>query len=272
MGTSNYKYDILSKKSIKGSEELLPYFFADTPQGAETIYNKYNKLLNMLASEYSRTTNIPKSDLFGEALIGLAKACKNWDPNRSSDFKIYAIYRIKDELNEYVRNNMAVVTIPSYIKKANSHLNEIKSICKRYDIDHAVILVDQDIPDSLREVDAIRLTNLVLFIIRAAKRACVEYNEFLKKIEILPQDMILDDFNEDTISSTHENRVEAALIVEKLKGMMDPITLAICEGIMADKSFEQIGKELGCSKASISNKIKAFKAQISNFEKGEDNL
>ena len=266
MDTSNYKYDILSKKSIKRSEELLPYFFADTPQKAEVIYNKYNKLLNVLASRYAVTTNIPKSDLFGEALIGLAKACKNWDPNRSSDFKIYAIYRIKDELNEYVRNNMTVVTIPSYIKKANSHLNEIKSICKRYDIDHAIILVDQDIPDNLREVDAIRLTNLVLFIIRAAKRACIEYNEFLTKIEILPQNMALDDFDEDVVNSAYENRIEATLIVEKLKGMMDPITLAICEGIMADKSFDQIGKELGCSKASISNKLKAFKESVGHVE------
>ena len=266
MGTNNYKYDILSKKPVKSSEELLPYFFADTPQKAEVIYNKYNKLLNMLASKYATATNIPKSDLFGEALIGLAKACKNWDPNRSSDFKIYAIYRIKDELSEYVRNNMTVVTIPSYIKKANSHLNEIKSICKRYDIDHAVILVDQDIPDSLREADAIRLTNLVLFIIRAAKRACVEYSEFLKKIEVLPQNMVLDDFDENIDSSSCEERIEAALIVEKLKGMMDPTMLAICEGIMADKSFDQIGKELGCSKTSISNKLKAFKESVGHVE------
>jgi len=271
MNTNNYKYDIVSKKSVKGAEGLLPYFFADTPQKAEEIYKKYNKLLNMLAGQYATATNIPKSDLFGEALMGLAKACKNWDPNRSSDFKIYAIYRIKDELNEYVRNNITVVTIPSHIKKANSHLNEIKSICKRYDIDYTVILIDQDIPDSLREVDAIRLTNLVLFIIRAAKRACVEYSEFLKKIEVLPKDMIFEDFDESVAGSSEEDRMEAILIVEKLKGMMDPITLAICEGIMADKSFDQIGKELGYSKASISNKLKAFKAQIDCFEKGEDN-
>jgi len=266
MNTNSYKYDIVSKKSVKGTEGLLPYFFADTPQKAEEIYNKYNKLLNMLASKYAATTNIPKSDLFGEALMGLAKACKNWDPNRSSNFKIYAIYRIKDELNEYVRNNIAVVTIPSHIKKANSHLNEIKSICKRYDIDYTVILIDQNIPDNLREVDAIRLTNLVLFIIRAAKRACVEYGEFLKKIEVLPKDMVLEDFDENVNSSSCEDRVEAALIVEKLKGMMDPTTLAICEGIMADKSFDQIGKELGYSKASISNKLKTFKKSVECVE------
>jgi hypothetical protein len=102
----------------------------------------------------------------------------------------------------------------------------------------------------------------VLFIIRAAKRACVEYNEFLKKIEVLPQNMVLDDFDENIDGSSCEERIEAALIVEKLKGMMDPITLAICEGIMADKSFDQIGKELGCSKTSISNKLKSFRKSV----------
>lgn len=266
MSNNNYKYDIVSKKSVKKAEDMLPYFLADTPQEAEIIYNKYSKLLNMLASKYAIATNIPKSDLFGEALIGLAKACKNWDSSRSSDFKIYAIYRIKDALNEYVRNNISVVPVPSYIKKSNSHLNEIKSICSRYNIDEHVILIDQDIPDNLRETDAIRLTSLVLFLIRAAERAGVEYGAFIDRIRTLPQNMVLNDINNDFDECLYEQKMEATLTVNRLKSMMDPTMLTICDGIMADKSLEEIGKELGCSKANVSNKLKLFRKSVEQVE------
>lgn len=260
---------IISKKPVKIDSSTLPYFFADTPEEAEEIYDKHKKIMNSIAYNYSIATNIPKADLFGEALYGLAKACKNWNKERSDDFKTYAIYIIKDTLQEYIRKNSTIVSIPAYIKKSNAHLKEVRTICDRYDVDEAIILIEQEIPSYLSTKDAIRLTNLVLFLIKAAERAKVDYEEFLKKIEVLPKNATFEDCDDYEIEYKCERMLEATLLVGKLRNEMDDIMLAICDGIMADKSFEEIGKEISYSKAFISNKIKEFRETI-NYEEMEN--
>lgn len=259
---NNFKYDIVAKSVVTTAEEMPEYFLADTPEEAESIYNQYESLLNSLAYSYAMSTKLSRADLFGEALIGLARAYRDWDMDRSSNFRNYAIFKIKDTLNEFVRRNSAIISVPAYIKKANANFCEIKSICDIYSIDWRVLVLDQDVPDELETFDALRCTELVKNLINASERAKVDYQKFIERVTFIPEDTNYTDQRAPEIYERTEEQMEAALIVEKLKQHMTDNEIIICNGIMKDNSFEQIGYELGKSKAWVSGKLKNLREKI----------
>jgi len=263
-----FKFDIITQSVVNIEEEMPKHFLGDTPEEAATIYAQYKNMLNGWAYAYATSTGLSRADLFGEALIGLARTYRDWDLDRGGSFRTYAVYKIKDALNEFVRGNSATISVPAYIKKANANLCEIKSICESYQLNWEILVIDQDIPDSFDMQDAIRCTKLVENLINAAKRAKVSYEKFIDRVVYIPENA---DFSDQTAPEVHERahqQIEAALIVEKLKTHMNEDELTICDGIMKDKSFEQIGSEMKKSKAWVSGRLKRLKEKI--IDKMED--
>ena len=257
-----YKYDIVTQSVVKKTEDMPECFLADTPEEAESIYNKFEKLINSFAYSYAMSTGLNKVDLFGEALIGLARAYRDWDPKRSDDFRLYATFRIKDALNEFARNNATSILVPSYVKKAYSNLKEVIAICESTDVDYHMVIDNYFFPENLTVEDAVRCTQLVRNLTNAAKRAKVDYSKFIERISLMPQET---EYSDQISPETHvrdSERLEAALIVDKLKEHMDITELSICEGIMLDKSLDQIGKEMGKSKSWVSGKLKKLREKI----------
>jgi RNA polymerase sigma factor (sigma-70 family) len=257
-----FKYDIVTKTVVKKAEHMPKCYLADTQKEAEAIYSQFEKVLNKLAYSYAIGTGLNKSDLFGEGLIGLGRAYRDWDPKRSDDFRAYAVFRIKDALGEFVRDNASAISVPSYIKKAHANIREIKAICEAADIDHHMVIDEQELPDELETNDAVRCAELVSNLINAANRAGIGYKKFLERIKLIPEDVEYIDQTPPEIHRREIEMLEAAIVVEKLKDHMDDTELAICEGIMLDKSYDEIGKELGKSKAWVSGKLKALKERI----------
>lgn len=257
-----YKFDIITQTVLKKSEDMPACFLADTPKEAEHIYKQFEKILNHFAYSYSVSTNISKSDLFGEALIGLARAYRDWDPSRSDSFEIYARFVIRDTLNEFVRSNSAIISVPAYIKKANSNLKKVKSICEEHGVDWVAFVIDQQIPNDMHMESALKCSKLVGNIILAADRAKVDYVKFVERIELIPEDVEYVEQIPHEVHKRDSETLEAAIIVEKLKEYMTDQELLICEGIMLDKSFDEIGNDLGKTKSWVSGKLKALKKRI----------
>ena len=120
------------------------YFLAETADDAQALHDKFSETLNTLSYNYSVATGLPKSDLFGEALIGLARANRDWDSERSEDFKVYAIYRIKEALREFCIDNSSAIHVPMYIRLSSNHYNELVSICKSYGIPVEMLVIERD--------------------------------------------------------------------------------------------------------------------------------
>jgi RNA polymerase sigma factor (sigma-70 family) len=259
---NGFKFDIMTKSVVNRAEEMPEYFLADTPEEADAIYSQYERLLNGLAYSYAIATGLSRADLFGEALIGLARAYRDWDLDRGGSFRTYAIFKIKDALNEFVRGNSATISVPAYIKKANANFCEIKSICDSYDIDWQILVIDQEIPIELEMLDATRCAKLVENLINAAERAKVDYVKFIDRISFIPEDADYKDQEAPEVHKRTEEQLEAALVVEKLKKHMSDDELTICDGIMKDKSFDQIGEEMNRSKAWVSGKLKGLREKI----------
>jgi len=256
------KFDILNHRVVEKIENMPRYFLADSLEEAEALYKQYEKLLNGLAYNYSLSTNIDRSDLFGDALIGLARAKRDWNPKKSNNFKTYAIYRIKDALNECARKNNTTVVTPSYIKKANANLRELESICERKQIKLNTVLIDQDIPDVMEPSEAVRCVELVENLINASNRANVDYEKFVERVRYIPIDVEYQDQQilEDT--GRQQELMETAMFVKSLKTYMNKNELKVCNGIMEDKSYAQIGEELGKSKSWVGNVLKELKSKI----------
>lgn len=259
---TRYKFDIIEESDVSFKENMPKYFLADTPEKAKKIYEEYENMLNSIAYKYASYTGLSRADLFGEGLIGLSKAVRDWDSSKAS-LKTYAQYKIEDEIGEFIRKNSTAVVIPSYIKKANNNLMKIRRICEKHNINWEVVVFDQYLPEILEVEEAILCEKYVVNIIRASERAGVLYEEFINRILLIPQSINLseqDQFPHD--SQREQEQLEAFLVVDKLKQYMSDEEKIICNGIMEDKSYELIGKEMGKSKAWVSGRFEKLKLRI----------
>lgn len=258
----NFKFDVVSQSSVVLKEEMPKFFLANTASEAEDIYEQFSSLLNVLAKNYSEATGIPVQDLFGEGLIGLGRAYRDWDPKRGG-FRSYATFRIKDAIIEMIRDHTAIVKVPTNMRKAQAMLNRLKLACEQIDVPYKEVINDTLMPYSIPIKQKRYLLQLVGALIEYGRNAGTnDLYKFIEKLENLPEEV---DFSEE-ISTEAQDRnqqmLEAALVVGKLKKFMDTEEIAICEGIMEDKTYEEIGKDLGKSKSWVSDKLKKLKESL----------
>lgn len=260
-----FKYDIVNQTVVKRAERMPKCYLADTPEEADALYDRFERYLNNVATSYSLNTGLSKADLFGEGLIGLGRAYRDWDPSRSDEFAPYAKFRIRDALGEFARDNASAISVPTYIKKAHANIREIKAICEAANVDPSGIIYEQELPDELDPEDAITCARLIVNVINAANRAKVSYTNFIERISMVPKDVEYEDQTPPEVHQREIEMLEAAVVVEKLKEHMDDIEISICENIMLDKSYEEIGKEFNRSKSWVAGKIKALKERITKM-------
>lgn len=253
------KFDIIKQSPVTQSEPMPKCFLADTPEEAEALYKRYADLLNGLAYSYAVSTGLQKVDLFGEALIGLGRAYRDWDPGRSDDFKVYALYRIKDALNEFARDNMTSVSVPAYVKKAHIQVAELKALFNKYDIIVDGSLLSGSVGGMKYVADRNRSKYLIDKISKAADRAKTAPNKFVKRVEHIPQDCV---FEDSEYHYEYEDRMEMALVVEKLKTYMDATELLICQDIMEGVPYEEIGKKFNKHKVWVRRKLDKLSSKV----------
>lgn len=253
------KFDIIRQSVVIQQEEMPKHFLADTPEEAETLYCRYSGLVNGMAYNYALATGLQKVDLFTEALIGLGRAYRDWDAKRSDDFKIYAIYRITDALNEFTRDNMTSVKVPVYIKKSHIHVTKLKYIFHKYNISTDKVLLCGKVDNRIKGPDRKKCTLLVRYLVDAAARAKVDYKKFIERVEYIPEDCILED---TTAPDNYEKKLETALLIKKLQTYMNKTELSICRGVMEGQTYEVIGEEFGKSSVWVKRKLDKLKDKI----------
>lgn len=256
---NGFKFDIIRQTVVIQQEEMPIHFLADTPEEAEALYCKYSGLINGMAYNYAIATGLQKVDLFIEALIGLGRAYRDWDTRRSDDFKIYAMYRITDALNEFTRDNMASVKVPAYIKKSHMHVTKLKYIFHKHNIATDKVLLCGKVDSRIEGADLKKCTLLVRYLVDAAARAKVAYKKFIERVEYIPEDCVLED---TTAPDNYEKKLETALIIQKLQSYMDKTELTICRGVMEGQTYEVIGDEFGKSSVWVKRKLDKLRDKI----------
>jgi RNA polymerase sigma factor (sigma-70 family) len=262
-----FKYDVVEKGTVYvRSEDFLPGFLGNTAEEAEKIYEEFKGVLNNLAFSYSVSTGLQKSDLFGEAVIGLARARRDFDKNRSENFKGYAIVRIKDALNEYVRENKASVSIPAYLRSANALLQKIKGLLQQrgfYNEDIHILLSNEEIEGNVPEDIENECREIAKNIKNIADRANITIRKLIERAVFIPLDTeIKESENIEIAYDREEEKMHAALIVDKLKKFMTDEELQIAEGIMAGKTYAEIAEGQGKTPPWVLQKLEKMRERL----------
>lgn len=245
MEVKEVKYKAI-KITTQAPEKFLSCFLADTQEEAEQTHEEFSKCLNSIAYSYHLSTGLDKAELFSEGLVGLARAKRDYDPTRSLNFKTYAIFRIKDALNKYIRENMAPVKIPAYIRKAHSLITKLK----------------QELGNELFE-QALRNNNREVLgeLGSAADRCNLSVIELANRATVLPTEL---EFL-DTEHSSNTDDVFNKILVDELKRQMTAKELIVAKGISEGKSYEQIGKENNKSKSWVASKIQNLRNRFEHL-------
>ncbi len=247
MDKDTFKYDIVKESSVETYEELPKHFLADTVEEAEYLYKKFYTLLNNLSYSYSLYTKIDKSDLFGEALVGLARASRDFDPKRSNKFKIFAVYKIKSALNEYIRKNMSAVSIPAYVRRANKHIGLLRNLFEacgiRGDILYEIIGegVDRNIMPSAWLNDQVR--DLLTKLKNNARNSGLTLKKLVRRAEFIPTEVIYDEYlTPGEAVAEEKNSLQLTLFIENIKQYMNEREQGIVELILNGENNTNIGK------------------------------
>ena len=262
----HYKYDIINTEKITEAQDtnFPQYLLGSSLKEAEETLEEFNTYINNLASTYSKSTNIDKSEFFGDAIIALGKAKHDFDPERSNAFVPFAKFIIIDSMNECIRKNKAIVRCPTYIDKAHKIIVRIKTSLTIYTNTIEDVLFGKHfnrykIPKSIKKTilrDKKLLEN-------AAKRLEISVESLFYKAEYLPlviptDDYIdrLQDFNID------ESSIIAKLVVNEIKLLLDKNELIVANLIMEDKKRSEISKLLGHSDSWVTSRIEAIRYKV----------
>jgi len=245
------KYDIIDNQEVRKPERNLPpYFLGYTKEEAEKTFKDFSNLLNRISYSFSVYTGLDQSDLFGEALNGLAVAKRDCSPGLKHSFKAYATVIIIDFLNEYARKYRATVVTPSYVRKANKYINELKHCLSSTGFESQVHDTSNIPEECIEFFDK---------LLRASKRASITVEELVKRAEYLPTNT---QYTENEVEDSNEEEVSAALLVEKIKEYMTDEELIIADGIMQGKTLGEIGEDLNISGSAVHQRLTKFKKRI----------
>lgn len=116
---------------IRDGEKFCKRFLADTEEEAEKLLEEFDYNLKLLASKLSKLTGVDKEDLRSEGIIGLARAKRDFDETRSNNFTIFALYKIKDAMREFISTQAIDINVPQYIVDASRLGTVLKGLTEK---------------------------------------------------------------------------------------------------------------------------------------------
>lgn len=202
---------------FRKNETFLSHFLANTQREAYAMYVKYKSTLSLLASKYSSYTGLDEEDLIQEGVIGLARAARDFEENRSDTFHTFAIYKIKDAMREHSSKQALDISVPQYIREAARLIIKLKKV-----MDSAGLVKGNDFAsvweqsatcdeqsDVIKDITSIRRT-----IHNLADRSCTSVDQLLDKAELYPTEIANIDHYPITseISASNKSSAEESII------------------------------------------------------------
>jgi len=260
-------------------EKFLPHFLGDTEAEATATLKEYEKTMKILADKFHMITGLDADDLKSECMIGLARAKRDFEEERSEMFRTFAIYKMKDALREFTTKQMLDVKVPQYVKDAEKLINDLAKLVEACHVVKNASFRDIWLMSEAcdgdkniqKDIERIResLTNL-------ANRSHTSVIQLLERAEMLPSSTIeITDHNVSNISiDTHEDGMLDKLnineTIKKLKNFLteDEYKL-LYDYYVNGKTERELAVELGIKAPSVHirlhntlTKVKEHKKEI----------
>lgn len=246
-------------------EKFLTNFIAETKEEADKLYKEYIKTLQLLANKYATFTGIDAEDLVQEGIIGLARASRDFEADRSNNFRIFAIYKIKDAMKEFVISQASNIKVPQYIRDASVLINRLKRIMESVDVLESCSLTDiwllSSIYESNKDVadDVIRTKQSIFNL---ADRSGTTTEQLIERAEMIPLvvyekiDGGVDKLSGDTEGDKMIQRLSAKRSIDNLKDYLkeDEFNLLVDHYVYGETVRELAGK-LGIKAPSVTVRI-----------------
>lgn len=246
-------------------EKFPANFIAETKEKADELYKKYDKTLQLLANKYSIFTGIEEDDLVQEGTIGLARASRDFEVGRSENFHIFAIYKIKDAMKEFVISQASNIRVPRYIRDASVLINRLKKIMESVDVLESCSLTDIWLLSSIYESNkdvADEIIKIKQSISNLADRSCTTTEQLIERAEMIPLviyekiDLGVDKLSGDVEGDKMIQRLAARQSIDNLKNYLkeDEFELLV-DHYVYGKTVRELAEKLGIKAPSITVKI-----------------
>lgn len=262
-------------------ENFPPHFLGNSSEEAESCLDHYEKDVKLLAGKFAMLTGADQEDLYQEGLIGLARAKRDFEESRSSSFRIFAIYKIKDSMKEFVTKQNRNIKVPQYIVSTNRLTDELRNTLKK-GADIEPFLSNMDVWNISSEYDGDKEIKQEMAAIREriesmALRSATTVPQLLERAEIMPsftfdvEDYSLVDHDPTDVETNLLEKLDAEKVVKTIREMLEPDEFALLyKRFVEGKTIRELEPEYGIRAASIvtrTNKI-LHKLQRSNKLKG----
>lgn len=238
------------------------YLLGDSIKEAEETYNKYKGYLLKVCKNYSDWSGVDIRDLFGDAIIALAKAQESYDKNLSS-FKTYAKYYILSALNDSIRKNSSVISLPHYLFKAKGLANKIQAILSKYNIridSEEFMLNDNNYFNLLTQEDKEAIFYLKTKLTNLALNSNTSYEDLIETVFNIPTVT----HSIEDIEESYDNYPEllAKLLIASVKDNLTKDELTVFNYLLLGNSKSDLPKLTSRSKNWCYSKIASIKNKL----------
>lgn len=268
-----YNYEVVKTEEVIAyceNDAYPEYLLGDTLEEAEDTFKEFSVYINRLARFYSIISKIDRAEFFGEGIISLGKAKRDYN-KKMGEFRPYAKYIVSDAMNEVIRKNRTVVKIPSYIYKANKIVNRIKKISEEYvtdgNFDYILYadITDIGLPEEIMEdINANKFT-----LERAAARASTSYDELLNRACQLPlvTKFEVNEFDSVSCDDTYM-LLPIKLFVKEIMTFLTEDQQAVAKLIMEDKDKSEISRITGNTPYWVNQQMEGIKSTFLGIKGG----
>ena len=263
---------------IRNDEEFRACFLADTMEQAEELLKDYDNTLKLLSNKVSNLTGLDKEDLYQEGVIGLARANRDFDDERSDKFKIFAIYKIKDAMREFGTTQSASVKAPQYTKDAIRLANILKEqLVKAGEYQYAALADmwsssskysgDTPLEISIQEVRQ-SLKNL-------ADRSHTTVRELLERSEMAPSHTLditeicnKDVMTDEAIEDTMVDRLNSAETIKRINEVLSKEDYErVWTRSVKGMTLRELAPIMGISAPHVSDRTQVLKKKLMKMER-----
>ena len=196
-------------------EEFLPYFLGNSEEEAKETLKEYEKTIKILADKINMVTGLDVDDLMSECKIGLARAKRDFEEERSDVFKTFAIYKMKDALREYTAKQRLDVKVPQYVIDAEKLINDLAKIVEACHITKNAGFQDiwmmSEICDGDEKIKE-DINKIRQSLINLADRSHTTVVQLLERAEMLPSSSI--EITDCNVANLSNNELETDILNE----------------------------------------------------------
>jgi len=223
-----------------------------TKFSTDEIMASYFREILFLARKYTRPS-VEYEDLVVEGLMGLLDAIRRWDPEKAGSnpkaFHNLAVVRIKSNMFEYFLSNNSVYTIPNYMARALTLVDQIRNQLRsrEYNGDPEADLRSYEAPDfeAASPKEAASKVRLLKEKIRTlGKNSDRSYEEMVKNVLKVEQD-IEGYENAEADEITPEMEAAQRDFLGKFLSNLNPDARDVMSLLLEGKTLEEVGGEMG---------------------------